>query len=172
MKTNVTLIGMPGAGKSTIGIILAKFFTFGFIDTDVLIQINRQKMLQQIIDESGYLALREIEQEELLKINVDHHVIATGGSAVYSAKAMKHLRNISCTVFLKADCDILLSRIHNLDKRGIARAASQSFEDIYSERQVLYEKNADITVDCNRPGQEEVAGIIADRLRSLTGWGR
>lgn len=166
MKTNVTLIGMPGAGKSTIGIILAKMLSFGFIDTDVLIQINHQKLLQQIIDENGYLALRKIEETELLKINIDHHVIATGGSAIYSDKAMTHLRNISCVTFLKADCKTLLARIDNLDNRGITRAAHQSFEDLYLERQALYEKYADMTVDCNHPGQERIAGIIADRYRS------
>ncbi|MEZ4568683.1 MAG: shikimate kinase, partial [Desulfobacterales bacterium] len=86
-KNNITLIGMPGAGKSTIGIILAKYMAFGFIDTDVLIQINYQKSLQQIMDDADYLYLRRIEETEILKINIDRHVIATGGSAVYSEKA-------------------------------------------------------------------------------------
>ena len=95
MKQNLTLIGMPGAGKSTIGIILAKVLACGIIDTDVLTQINRQRSLQQIIDESDYLNLRKIEQEEILKLNVVNHIIATGGSAVYSEKAMCHLQNIS-----------------------------------------------------------------------------
>ena len=101
MKSNITLIGMPGAGKSTVGIILAKIMSFGFIDTDVLIQINRQKSLQEIIDESDYLNLRKIEEEEILKINIRNHVIATGGSAVYSEKAMSHLQSISNIVFLE-----------------------------------------------------------------------
>ena len=100
MKTNLTLIGMPGAGKSTIGIILAKNLSLGFIDTDVLIQINRQKSLQQILDESDHLNLRAIEEEEILKLNVSRHVIATGGSAAYSDKAMLHLQRISTIIFL------------------------------------------------------------------------
>ena len=95
MKSNLTLIGMPGSGKSTIGIILAKNLGLGFIDTDVLIQINRQKSLQQILDENNHLYLRSVEEEEILKINVENHVIATGGSAVYSEKAMSHLLGIS-----------------------------------------------------------------------------
>ena len=86
MKSNITLIGMPGAGKSTIGIILAKVLTWGFIDTDVLIQINHQKSLQRIMDESDYLNLRAIESREILKINVEKHVIATGGSHAPSAE--------------------------------------------------------------------------------------
>ena len=94
MKSNYTLIGMPGAGKSTVGIILAKFLSFGFIDTDILIQINHQKSLQEIINETDYLNLRKIEEQEILKLNVENHVIATGGSAVYSETAMKHLKEI------------------------------------------------------------------------------
>ena len=106
-KNNITLIGMPGAGKSTIGIILAKYMAFGFIDTDVLIQINYQKSLQQIMDDADYLHLRRIEETEILKINIDRHVIATGGSAVYSEKAMAHLADISRVVFLKAAYETL-----------------------------------------------------------------
>jgi len=88
MKTNLTLIGMPGTGKSTVGVILAKNLGLGFIDTDVLIQINRQKTLQQILDERGHLALRDIEENEILKLNIENHVIATGGSAAYSETGM------------------------------------------------------------------------------------
>ena len=94
MKFNLTLIGMPGAGKSTVGIILAKNLSFGFIDTDVLIQINQQKSLQQILDESDHLNLRTIEEHEIMKLNIKNHVIATGGSAAYSTNAMSHLLNI------------------------------------------------------------------------------
>ena len=102
MKSNLTLIGMPSSGKSTIGIILAKNLRLGFIDTDVLIQINRQKSLQQIIDENDHLYLRSVEEEEILKINIENHVIATGGSVAYSEKAMSHLRGISKIIFLEA----------------------------------------------------------------------
>ncbi len=102
MRSNLTLIGMPGAGKSTIGIVLAKHMSLGFIDTDVLIQINQQKSLQEIIDESDYLNLRKIEEEEILKINIKNHVIATGGSAIYSKSTMRHLRDISMVIFLQS----------------------------------------------------------------------
>ena len=164
MKSNLTLIGMPGAGKSTIGIILAKDLGFGFIDTDVLIQINQQKTLQQIIDESDHLTLRTIEEQEILKINIDHHVIATGGSAAYSAKAMNHLSSLSTIVFLEAGYDVIERRIHNFETRGIAKAKDQTFRELFEERQSLYRKYAEITIDCNVLGQEELARQIANSI--------
>ena len=161
MKSNLTLIGMPGAGKSTIGIILAKNLGLGFIDTDVLIQINQQKTLQQIIDESDHLQLRAIEEEEVLKINIENHVIATGGSVVYSEKTMAHLLGISKTIFLEIDFEEIKNRIHNFKTRGIAKANNQSFKELFRERQILYKKYAEITIDCNVLDQEELAAQIA-----------
>ena len=166
MKSNLTLIGMPGAGKSTIGIILAKNLCLGFIDTDVLIQINQQKTLQQIIKESDYLNLRKIEEKEILKVNVIDHVIATGGSAPYSKKAMKHLINISTIVFLEAGLNVIKKRIKNFKTRGIAKDINQRFEELYDERQILYKKYADITVDCNLLNQEDLAIQIAGSIKS------
>ncbi len=164
MKSNLTLIGMPGAGKSTIGIILAKFLSLGFIDTDVFIQINQQKSLQQIIDESDYLTLRKIEEQEILKLNIENHVIATGGSAAYSEKAMTHLLNISKVIFLKVDYELIKKRIHNFTTRGIAKAKNQTFRDLYNERQILYNKYAKIIIDCNKLDQEEIAEIISTKF--------
>ncbi len=166
MKSNITLIGMPGSGKSTVGIILAKYLSLGFIDTDVLIQINRQKSLQEIMNESDYLKLREVEEEEILKINIRNRVIATGGSAVYSKKAMAHLQGISTIVFLEVGFNEILKRIHNFETRGIAKAKSQTFQDLFQERQVLYRTYAEFTVDCNNLCQEEVATIIASKYRT------
>lgn len=164
MKSNHTLIGMPGSGKSTVGIILAKNLSYGFIDTDVLIQINRQKPLQQIMDESGYLNLRSIEEEEILKLNIANHIISTGGSAVYSEKTMSHLKNISNIIFLKADINVIKKRIHNFKTRGIAKSKDQTFDDLFIERQELYEKYSEFTVDCNKIDQEEVAEIISRKF--------
>lgn len=168
MKSNLTLIGMPGAGKSTIGIILAKNLGFGFIDTDVLIQINQQKTLQQIIDESDHLNLRAIEEREILKLNIDRHVIATGGSAAYSERAMNHLRVISTIVFLAADYKTIKRRIRDFETRGIAKAANQTFRELFEERQVLYKKYAEITVNCNELDQEAVARRIEESLICLS----
>jgi shikimate kinase len=164
MKSNLTLIGMPGAGKSTIGIILAKNLGLGFIDTDVLIQINQQKSLQQIIDESDHLNLRSIEEKEILKINIENHVIATGGSVAYSEKAMGHLLGISKIVFLEVNFEKIKKRIHNFKTRGIAKAKNQTFKELFEDRQLLYKKYAEITIDCNWLDQEELAEQIAKSL--------
>ena len=161
---NITLIGMPGAGKSTVGIILAKNISFGFIDTDVLIQINQQKSLQQIMDETGYLNLRKIEEKEILKLNIDRHIISTGGSAVYSDKVMDHLKNISTVVFLKVKYDEIKRRIHNFKTRGIAKAENQSFLELFDERQNLYNKSANITIECTNIDQDTTAELIVKKL--------
>jgi shikimate kinase len=155
---------MPGAGKSTVGIILAKNLSFGFIDTDVLIQINQQKSLQQILDESDHLNLREIEEKEIMKLNIKNHVIATGGSAVYSTNAMSHLLNISKVIFLEVSFEEIKRRIHNFKTRGIAKSKGQTFRELYDERQSLYNKYAEITIDCNRLDQEEIAIRISESI--------
>lgn len=164
MRSNLTLIGMPGAGKSTIGIILAKYMSLGFIDTDVLIQINQQKSLQEIISESDYLNLRKIEEEEILKINIQNHVIATGGSAVYSRLAMSHLRDISMIIFLKVEYEEIKKRIRNFKSRGIAKHKDQTFRDLFNERQILYHKYAELVIDCKDLDQEEIAEIILSKV--------
>ncbi|WOG26366.1 shikimate kinase [Endozoicomonas sp. 8E] len=167
MKTNITLIGMPGAGKSTIGIILAKDLAFGFLDTDVLIQISQQKTLQDIVDGSGYMSLRNIEEAELLKVNLKRHIIATGGSAVYSEAAMKHLAKESVIVFLDLDLEQIRQRIHNFDTRGIARAKDQTIEDLFEERVILYKKYADATIDCRTLCQDSLALEIIEQVKPL-----
>lgn len=164
MQSNITLIGMPGAGKSTIGIILAKRLGLGFIDTDVLIQINRQKTLQQIMDETDHLNLRAIEETEILKLNIGNHIIATGGSAVYSEKGMAHLSRISQIIFLEVNFDEINRRIKNFETRGIAKNEDQSFEELFQERQVLYKKYADIVIDCNHLDQDDLAEKIAKAI--------
>ncbi len=148
---------MPGAGKSTIGIILAKNLSCGFIDTDVLIQINQQKSLQQIMDESDHLQLRKIEEEEVVKLNIENHIIATGGSVAYSNKAMVHLKQISTVIFLEVAFEDITNRIKNFDTRGIAKAEDQTFKELFDERQVLYKKYADIIFTCDDKSQEEIA---------------
>ena len=156
---------MPGAGKSTVGIILAKNLSFGFIDTDVLIQINQQKSLQQILDESDHLNLRKIEEHEIMKLKIRNHVIATGGSAAYSTNAMSHLLNISTVIFLEVSFEEIKRRIHNFKTRGIAKSETQTFRDLYEERQSIYKKYAEITIDCNRLDQEEIAMQIAESIQ-------
>lgn len=167
MEKNITLIGMPGAGKSTTGIILAKTLSMGFLDSDILIQINRGRSLQSILDEQGYLALRKIEEEEILKINISNNIIATGGSAVYSEKAMEHLQEISTIVFLHVDLDELTRRIGNFETRGIAKSDNQTFFDLFLEREALYRKYAKITIDAALITQDQAALLIAEKILQL-----
>lgn len=164
-KTNLVLIGMPGAGKSTVGILLAKSMALDFVDTDVLIQRIEGRTLQDIIDLDGYLALRRIENDVLLGLHVTKHVIATGGSAVYSDQAMKHLGRHGIIIYLELGLEEIRSRISNENTRGIAKRPNQSFEDVYEERRHLYERYADITIHCSGLTQDQVCEKIAAALK-------
>ncbi len=157
---NLILIGMPGAGKSTIGVILAKLLAYDFIDTDCLIQSQQGRTLQKILDREGYLELRRIEETALLAIQVEGHVIATGGSAVYSQAAMQHLKRRGVTVFLDLPIEIIETRINNFESRGIARRPEQSFQELFDERLELYWVYADHTIDCREKSMEQIAAEI------------
>ena len=165
MKSNVVLIGMPGAGKSTVGVILAKLTAHGFLDTDVLIRTSQRRPLQRIVDSDGYLALRQIEEQALLGLECKGYVIATGGSAIYSQAAMEYLATDGILVFLDADLSTLQSRVRNFRTRGIAHRPGQSFADLFEERHVLYLKYADLVVTCSGRTQEMVCAAIIDGLR-------
>lgn len=165
-KSNIVLIGMPGSGKSTVGIILAKLTSRHFIDTDVLIQTSEQRSLQEIVDSEGYMALRRIEERILLALSCRDHVIATGGSAVYSHPAMELLAADGVIVFLDADIAMLRSRVCDFTTRGLAKRPDQSFADLFDERVALYTKYADMTVNCSGLSHEEVCADIIRRLKS------
>jgi shikimate kinase len=128
-QSNIVLIGMPGSGKSTVGVILAKHASRDFVDTDILIQTSEQKSLQQIIDEEGTIALREVEEQILLSLSVRNHVIATGGSAAYSSAAMKHLKSDGIVVFLYFGLNYFQERNSDFFKRGISRITGQTIRD-------------------------------------------
>jgi shikimate kinase len=163
-RTNIVLIGMPGAGKSTVGVLLAKELSKGFLDTDVLIQEREDRSLQSIMDSEGYLALRAIEEKALLTLDLTHHVIATGGSAAYSQPAMEHLRRHGIVVFLYVSPGVLLRRIRNFATRGIAKRPEQTWDDLYQERLALYKTYADITIECGRADHEAVCEQVKDAL--------
>lgn len=168
-SNNIVLVGMPGAGKSTIGVLLAKQLSMGFVDTDVLIQTEEGCSLQDIVDTVGYMRLREIEERVITGLTCDGHVIATGGSAVYSEKAVQHLRSGAATVFLHVPIGALRRRLSDLATRGIARRPDQSFEDLYEERFQLYAACADITVDCGTLGHDAVLAATCRELLRYRG---
>lgn len=161
---NIVLVGMPGAGKSTIGVILAKKLAFDFIDTDLSIQHKTGETLQETMDRDGYLRLREIEEEVLLDLNVNESVISTGGSAVYGDAGMMHLKQNSIVVFIKTDLDELKRRVKNYETRGIARRPDQSFQELFDERELLYNKYSDIVVESLNGNQDEMVEEIVVAL--------
>jgi shikimate kinase len=165
-KTNIILIGMPGAGKSTVGVILAKLTSLGFVDTDLLIQIAKHRSLQDIVDMDGHMALRKIEEDVILGLDCNSNVIATGGSAIYSNGAMVHLGSSGIIVFLDVDQQTLQKRIRNFDTRGLAKRPDQTLRDLFEERYPLYARYADIRVDCANLTQEEVCKAIIEKLES------
>lgn len=163
-RSNIALIGMPGAGKSTIGILLAKETGKGFVDTDILVQTRERKTLQQLLDEQGYMQLRTIEEQVLLNLDEADTVIATGGSAVHSKAGVQHLASGAVIVYLEATMQVLRQRIRNYSSRGIARQPAQTFEELFAERTKLYQKYADITVNCEGVSPEQVVAGIMDEL--------
>ena len=164
-KNNVVLIGMPGAGKSTLGIVLAKIMTKDFIDADIVIQNQCDKTLQKIIDACGPEGFIEVENQILSKIDAENSVIATGGSAVYSDEAMKHLAEIGTVVYLKISYDQLVHRLSDLQERGVVlKGIGMSLKELYDERLPLYEQYAGITVDVNDLTITAAARKVADAL--------
>ena len=164
MKSNIVLIGMPGVGKSTIGVILAKILAYHFLDSDLVIQEREGKKLHQIISEVGTERFLKIENDVNASLNVEKTIIATGGSAIYGKEAMEHLKEIGEVVYLKADYHTIARRLGNLEKRGVALKPGQTLKGLYEERCALYEKYADVTVDEHGLGTEETIGAV---LRSL-----
>lgn len=163
--SNIVLIGMPGSGKSTVGVLLAKESAKNFVDTDLVIQIAEGRPLQHIVDAEGYLALRRIEEQTLLNLHFRNTVVATGGSAAYSDPAMHHLKTDALVVFLNVQLATLRKRVHNFDTRGIARRPEQSFEDLFEERYQLYTRYADLTLASDTHTPEETVGAILGELK-------
>ena len=158
--SNIVLVGMPGSGKSTVGVLLAKTLCCGFIDTDILIQDRTGRSLQAVVDSDGPSVLREIEEEVILKLHVRNHVIATGGSAIHSVAAMKHLRAAGVVVFLDVALDVITKRIRDFSTRGIAMNRGQNFPGLFEERFPLYRAHADLVVECSHLSHDETRDAI------------
>lgn len=164
MYRNLIFIGMPGSGKSTVGVLAAKRLGMGFVDTDLLIQEEAGRTLQEIVDQDGYQALRHIEEQVLLKLSVENQVISTGGSAVYSDAAMRHLKANGTVVFLDIPLDVVIQRIGDYSLRGISRRPDQSLSELFDERFALYSRYADITVKGEGLTQDQVCEAIIRQL--------
>ena len=164
LKKNIVLIGMPGVGKSTVGVILAKILGYQFIDADLIIQYNQGKLLKEIIQEKGVDGFIEIENAINKSINPDGAIIATGGSAVYGTEAMEHFSQIATIIYLELDYPVLARRLGNLKKRGVVLRKGQTLKDIYLERIPLYEKYADIIVNEKKCSIEQTVQNIIKEL--------
>lgn len=164
MKPNITLIGMPSAGKSTIGVLLAKRLGYSFVDVDILIQEQEGRLLREIIAQEGMEGFLKAEERANAGLAVKRAVIAPGGSVIYGAKAMEHLKEISEIVYLKMSYEEMERRIGDIKDRGVALRPGLTLRDLYDERVPLYERYADIVVDeagCFRPGE------TVDKLRAI-----
>ena len=159
-RKNITLVGMPASGKSTVGVILAKILGMNFIDTDLVIQQRENALLYDIIKDRGVDGFLAVEEESILSINPSNTVIATGGSAIYSKAGMEYLKNIGKVVYLKVDKEDLFRRLHNIKQRGVVLQPGETLDEMYESRSALYEKYADIVIDETDSTVEETVEII------------
>ncbi len=164
---NIILTGMPGAGKSTTGVILAKVLGMQFIDTDIVLQERSGRLLQDLLDTEGPEAFLEAEEAAVLSIRSGNAVIATGGSVVLSRKAMEHLKSGGTVVYLKISFDEMVSRLSNITTRGIVLFAGQGLPGMYNQRAPLYERTADLVIDCSETRFEEAVQKIVDGIAAL-----
>lgn len=162
---NIVLIGMPGAGKSTVGVLLAKTLGYAFLDTDLVIQEREGRLLQDLVDELGVEAFLDREAAAICSVDCDRTVIATGGSVVCRDGAMEHLRELGRIVYLQLPLEELERRLHNISTRGIAMAPGETLAHIYDYRAPLYRKYADLTVAVDRQTLEETVEQVLNALR-------
>jgi len=157
---NLILIGMPGCGKSTVGVVLAKALGMDFIDSDLMIQKAEGKRLSEIIDECGDEGFREVENRVNASLEAENSIIATGGSVIYGTEAMRHLKEIGTVIYLKLSCEAIEERLGDLHARGVTIRPGWTLRDLYNERCPMYEQWADITVDCEALRLREVVAYI------------
>ncbi|MBQ8233862.1 MAG: shikimate kinase [Lachnospiraceae bacterium] len=163
-RENIVLIGMPGAGKSTVGVVLAKHLGCRFVDSDLVIQEKYGKLLHELIEEHGVEGFWKIENEVNASLTLEGSVIATGGSVIYGKEAMEHLRLIGQVVYLKLPYEEVAERLGDLNARGVTLMPGQTLRDLYEERIPLYEKYAHVTIDCSGKVLRDVVMEIARRF--------
>jgi shikimate kinase len=163
----ISLIGMPGSGKSTVGVLLAKRLGGGFVDTDILIQAREHATLAEIIARHDHNYLRQVEETVLLEMPIGDGVISTGGSVIYSPPVMARLQRETTIVYLRARLETVAYRISLAPDRGIASPGGHTLDDIYAERVPLYEQFAQITVDVDDAEPEHLVGHILEQLDTL-----
>ncbi len=163
-KENIVLVGMPGVGKSTIGVVLAKVLGYKFIDSDLVIQEQTGRLLKDIIAEEGIDEFINIENKVNASINTEKSIIATGGSVVYGKEAMEHLSEIGTVIYLKLDLDSLSKRLGSLEKRGVVLKDGQTLEDLFNERTPLYEKYGDIIINEHGHTIQQTVKLIEAKL--------
>ncbi len=166
-RNNIVLIGMPGAGKSTVGVILAKRAGLQFFDTDLMIQGRERMRLQQVINSKGLDYFRYVEEQVITNLALEYSVIATGGSAVYYPKGMDNLRQNGPVIYLQVSLAELEKRIADMGQRGLVMGKGQNFADLFAERTPLYKKQADVTVQCDGKTAEEVAAEIELQISEI-----
>lgn len=158
------MIGMPGAGKSTVGVVLAKRQGFQFVDSDLVIQEETGMLLHEIIEKEGDDCFRQTENRINASLKVKHSVIATGGSVIYGQEAMRHLKEIGTVVYLKLSYESIAERLGDLKERGVTLKQGQTLRQLYEERVPLYERYADMTLDCENKSIREIVAEIGARL--------
>ncbi|NLL80461.1 MAG: shikimate kinase [Clostridiales bacterium] len=163
MKRNIILVGMPGAGKSTVGVVLAKNKGYKFVDSDLVIQEQEKRLLHEIIEQEGIDGFLAIENRVNAGLELNHSVIATGGSAVYGKEAMDHLGAIGTICYLKLSYEAIRDRLGDLNERGVTVREGQTLMDLYEERIPLYEKYADLIIDCENKSIREIVSEITKK---------